>query len=89
MTSETTDKFWKSYDKLPQEIKSIAKKQYQQFEANHFHPSLDFKRIHSTEPIYSARVTKDYRALGVVKDSVVIWFWIGTHIDYEKLLKRL
>jgi len=56
---------------------------------NPHHPGLRFKRIHSTESIYSVRVTKDYRALGLQKNDAIIWFWIGSHADYDDLISRL
>ncbi|MEA2027775.1 MAG: hypothetical protein U9N49_02215 [Campylobacterota bacterium] len=87
MLSHTNRRFWKSYRALPNEIRLIAKKQYKIFRENPYHASLHFKRVHANQPIYSARITKDYRVLGVVKESVVIWFWIGSHSDYDKLLK--
>jgi len=60
------------------------------FRANPRHPGLRLKRIHPTQPIYSARVTRSYRALAVVEeDDVWIWFWIGSHSDYDKLIGRL
>jgi hypothetical protein len=43
------------------------------------HPGLQFKRVHPVKPIYSVRINNDYRALGVRKDNIIIWFWIGSH----------
>lgn len=45
--------------------------------------------MRTTEPIYSVRVSKDYRALGIRKDDTVIWFWIGSHAEYDDLLSRM
>jgi len=53
------------------------------------HPSLRFKQVHPTRPIFSARVGLGYRALAVRDGEAVIWFWIGSHADYDKLLARL
>ena len=50
------------------------------------HPGLRFKQVHPTLPIYSVRVSLDYRALGVREGDSVIWFWIGSHSEYERLL---
>ena len=52
------------------------------------HPSLRFKRIHSARPIFSVRITIDYRALGIQEGDVIFWFWIGGHEDYDKLLSK-
>lgn len=48
-------------------------------------PSLQFRQVHPSGPIYSASVGLGYRALGVREGDVVIWFWIGSHADYDRL----
>lgn len=40
-----------------------------------------------THALYSVRITDDYRALGVREDDDVIWLWVGSHADYDHLLK--
>jgi hypothetical protein len=87
--SRTTEKFRALFFLLPNVIKVQAKEAYQQFKRDPYHPSLQFKRIHSTKPIYSVRVNIDYRAVGIIKDNEIVWFWIGSHNVYDKLLKKL
>jgi hypothetical protein len=87
MISKTTERFWKCYQKLPENIKKEAKKAYRQYRKNPQYPGLRFKRIHSTRPLFSMRITKDYRAIGLQEDKYIIWFWIGSHSDYDSLLK--
>ena len=53
------------------------------------HPSLHFKKVHDRDPIYSARVTLGYRAVGLLEDDEITWFWIGTHAGYDRLLDQL
>jgi hypothetical protein len=89
MISRTTDDFWKCYDKLPEQVRKEAKNAYRNFKNNPYHPGLHFKRIHSTRPIFSIRITKDYQAVGIEHSKQIIWFWIGSHGDYDKLLKQL
>ena len=36
----------------------------------------------------SARITDDYRAVGVKDEDTIVWFWIGTYAEYDKLLRR-
>ena len=88
MISHINARFKKAYKRLPTEIRVVAKKQYKAFKLNPYHASLHFKRVHSSQAIYSARITQNYRTLGILKDDVIIWFWIGSHDDYDKLLKR-
>lgn len=49
-----------------------------------FHPSLRFKCINREEDIWSVRLSRDYRALGIMERDTVTWFWIGSHDDYER-----
>jgi hypothetical protein len=53
------------------------------------HPSLRFKKVHATLPIYSVRIDRAYRAVGVLNGDTVVWFWIGSHANYEALLRAL
>ena len=88
MISHTTDQFRKLLAQLPKDIQKQAKEAYLQFEKNPYYPGLRFKRVHSKRPIYAVRISRDYRALGVLQDNKLIWFWIGSHAEYEKILKE-
>lgn len=89
MNSKTTERFWKCYGELPGTIKKQAKEAYKQFQEDPYYPSLHFKQVHSTRPVFSVRITKDYRAVGIIQGEDIIWFWIGTHSEYNKILKQL
>ncbi len=89
MRSRTTRRFRKAFFRLPTPIKDRAREAYRQFVLDPNHPGLNFKRMRTTEPIYSVRVSKDYRALGIRKDDTLIWFWIGSHAEYDNLLSRM
>ena len=89
MISKTTRRFWKCYSGLPLTVKQLAKSAYEQFVHNPYHPSLQFKRVHSYRPIYSVRISRNYRAVGIVQENEIIWFWVGSHADYDGLLKKL
>jgi hypothetical protein len=75
--------FWRLYRQLPPEVRALADKNFQLLKADPKHPSLHFKRIGR---LWSVRVGAHYRALGLNKAEGVVWFWIGTHADYDKLL---
>ena len=87
MMSYTVSSFWNTFEKIPDFIQKVAKKKYQIWRDNPFHPSLYFKCVKSKENIWSIRITRDYRALGVKYDNYIIWYWIGNHKNYEKLIK--
>ena len=89
MISHTTEQFRKLLAQLPKEIQKQAKEAYLQFEKDPYHPGLRFKRVHSKRPVYAVRISRDYRALGVQRDNEIIWFWIGSHSDYDKILKEM
>lgn len=87
MKSKATPKFWKLYYRLTPRERQRARKAYQLWTTHPEAPSLAFKRVSEQEPIYSARVSDDYRVLGLLEGDTVIWFWIGPHDEYERLLK--
>ena len=89
MKSRTTSQFRQAFARLPMKVQSQARAAYRQFKENPGHPSLHFKKVHSRLPIYSARVSKSYRAVGQLDRETVIWFWVGSHTEYEKLLAVL
>jgi hypothetical protein len=62
---------------------------YQMWAANPGHPSLRFKKVHASLPIYSVRIDLDWRAVGVLRQGGMVWFWIGPHGEYEKLLSKI
>ena len=84
MKSLTLPSFWKAYKGLDPQVRARARKAFRLWEENPFHPSLRFKCINTEEDIWSVRVTLGYRALGVLQDDTVTWFWIGNHDDYER-----
>lgn len=86
MHSKTTRAFWKCFDRLPNNIQASAERSYLLWRENPKHPSINFKRVSRKQAIYSARVSIDYRALGLLAGDTVTWFWIGSHADYDKLL---
>lgn len=89
MNSRTTRHFRQMLAKLPLNIRQQAKETYRLFRENSRHPSLRFKKVHNTQPIYAVRINIDYRAVGVVDGGEIIWFWIGPHTEYERLLDAL
>ena len=89
MLSTASKKFWKAFDKLDETVQKQARASYELFQEDPRHPSLHFKQVHNTLPVYSARVNLNHRALGIVEDNTIIWFWIGAHDEYEKIISRL
>lgn len=85
MNSRATGKFWQMYNALPAEIQKLAVKQYALWLRDHSHPSVQFKKVGR---FWSARVTDNYRVVGVMDGDTVIWFWIGVHDEYNKVLGR-
>lgn len=88
MKSVTTERFRKAMDKLPLDIQKRARQIYKTWLQNNHHPSLHFKQIHKTELIYSVRVGLSYRAVGLIEDDTIIWFWIGSHEEYNNLISN-
>ena len=64
-------------------MRKIADKNFELLKADPHHPSLHFKKI---DRLWSVRVGAHYRALGLDRGENIVWFWIGTHADYDKLV---
>ncbi len=88
MKSRTTRRFRATFGRLPKQVQAQAREAYRLFSNNPQHPSLRFKRVHPSEPIYAVRITRSYRALGVQVGDELIWFWIGSHDDYERIITQ-
>jgi hypothetical protein len=73
---------------LPREVRADALQAYRQFQSDPAYPGLEFKLVDARDRIYSARVGRRYRALGAVTGDRIIWFWIGRHAAYDRLLSR-
>jgi hypothetical protein len=72
MKSRAVAGFWDGYNLLPPVVQELAVKQYKLWLANPHHPSVRFKKIGAR---WSARITDDYRAIGVMEGDTVIWFF--------------
>lgn len=86
MKSFTSRSFRDLYAKLPAHVQQKAKRAYRLFRQNPNHPGLNFKKVDLRNGIYSARVGIGYRVLGQFVGEDIIWFWIGSHSDYDHLL---
>jgi hypothetical protein len=89
MKSKTTKAFWKLLNNLPDEIQKQAWISYRAWREDVWNARFEFKQVHPSQPIYSVRINRSYRAVGVRSGDEVVWFWIGSHSDYDNLLNRL
>jgi len=87
--SRTSTDFRRDLAALPSDIRKQARAAYELFQADPHHPSLRFKKLPPHQDIWSVRITGGYRAVGRWRDDVILWFFIGSHADYEKLLDRV
>ena len=83
MSHKASSQFWLCYHDLPVTIRDLADQQFQLLKENPRHPSLHLKK---TGRFWSARVGRNYRALGVDSAEGIVWFWIGPHAEYDKLI---
>ncbi len=86
MKHRTLARFWKHYAGLPKEAQELADKNFALLKSDPHHPSLHLKKVDTVRGLWSVRVGLQYRALGVEKPDGIVWFWIGSHADYDKLL---
>jgi hypothetical protein len=75
--------FWRCYHALPANIRELADKNFALLQADSTHPSLQFKKVGRFR---SARVGLQFRTLAVEVEDGLLWFWIGDHAEYERLI---
>ncbi|NNM72504.1 hypothetical protein [Enterovirga aerilata] len=75
-------RFWTAYERLPPSVRELADRNYNLLKRDPQHPSLHFKKVGR---FWSVRVGLRYRALAVEQDGDLVWFWIGSHADYDRL----
>jgi len=85
VNSRTTSDFWKRFAKLPGDIQSLAREKHMLWLREPFHSSLQFKQVHPG--LWSARINLQYRVLARRRGDLVVWFWIGTHNEYDRLIQ--
>jgi hypothetical protein len=80
-----TPSFWQHFDRLPANVQQLARTTFVLARHNPKHPFVHLKKVGR---FWSARVGIHYRALAVEQSDDLVWFWIGTHAEYESLIKR-
>ncbi|MCY3568697.1 MAG: hypothetical protein OXH38_08715 [Chloroflexi bacterium] len=75
--------FWATYRDLPQPILRLANRRYQLFIENPSHRSL---RIKKAGDYWSVRVDRNHRAVAVRDGEDYVWFWIGRHDEYVRII---
>lgn len=88
MTSLGTAEFWQRYRSLPPDIRLAAQEAYRKFAANPAHPGLQLERLRSDARVWSVRVTRNYRAAALRQGDDWLWFWIGSHTDFDRRFPR-
>jgi hypothetical protein len=81
-----TERFWKCFETLPEPVQELANRNFRLLKADPHHPSLHFKKVGK---LWSARIGLDYRALAVEDNEGFIWVWIGSHDEYERIIKEV
>jgi hypothetical protein len=75
--------FWEEYQALPPGIQALADRNFELLKLNPNHSSLHLKKVGK---FWSVRVGRKYRALAVEIEEGLLWFWIGTHAEYDALI---
>lgn len=77
-------RFWAAYDALSPELKKLADANYALLKSDPRHPSLQFKKVGR---FWSVRIGLRYRALAAEVEGGYLWFWIGSHADYDRMIR--
>ena len=84
MAHYASRRFWNAYSDLPKDVQLLADRCYDLLEQNAQHPSLQLKKVGR---FWSVRVGLHHRALAIPVADGFRWIWIGTHDEYERLIR--
>jgi hypothetical protein len=85
MRSKARRSFWDLFRRLPQPLQDAARAKYALWRKDPYHGSIQFKEVRPD--LWSVRINDNYRALARRRGELVVWFWIGTHREYDRLIK--
>ncbi len=84
-----TKEFKDQFDRLPSDVQKLATAAFERFQVDPSHPALrhhaldDNKKGQHRQGSFSVSVTMQYRAIYTTDGHVIVWYWIGTHADYD------
>ncbi len=82
---KTAPRFWRQFQELPASVRQTAHRNFELLKENPRHPSLRFRNVGH---YWSARVSASYRAVAVQDGDDFVWFWIGGHDEYLRIIGR-
>ena len=85
MKSRARPSFWRAYDSLEPRVREAARRAYRVFLNDPSHPALRFKKLEGYEYVWSVRINEQYRSVGERRGDTIVWVWIGSHNDFDKL----
>ncbi|HYE63503.1 MAG TPA: hypothetical protein VD997_16050 [Phycisphaerales bacterium] len=85
MNHRAARSFWKHYNALPEDVQQVANSSFAHLKQDPQHPSLHLKRVRH---LWSSRVGIAYRALAIQHEDTLVWYWIGSHAEYDTLIGR-
>jgi hypothetical protein len=88
VTSRGTPEFWRLYRGLPAEVRAAAREAHRRFSVNPAHPSLQLERLRFDGRAWSVRVTRNHRAVARRHGDDWLWFWIGSHAEFDRRFPR-
>jgi len=82
LSHRASKRFWRNFSELSPELQQLARANFELLKSNPQHPSLHFKRVGE---YWSVRIGLSHRAVGSDAPQGVLWFWIGSHDEYDRL----
>ena len=83
---KATARFWRLFNRFPENLREKAKRNFDLIKKDSLHPSLHFKKVGN---FWSARVGISHRALAIKDGQDFIWVWIGSHTEYERMIREM
>ena len=85
MKSKVDPAFWRRFNTLPLQVQQLARNAFALWLRDPFYPSLHFKKVGN---LWSVRIGLDHRALAIEDGGDFIWVWVGTHDEYNRMIRN-
>jgi hypothetical protein len=84
LTHYAAPEYWRRHNALPETVRKLADRSFELLKTDPRHPSLHLKKAGR---FWSVRIGLHHRAVAVEAQDGLLWFWVGTHAEYDRLIQ--
>jgi hypothetical protein len=83
LTHHAAPGYWDCYKALSESARLQVNRSFDLLKSDPGHPLLHLKQV---DRHWTVRIDLHHRAVAVEAPEGLVWFWVGTHDEYERLI---